>query len=232
MVDVTIYTRMMCGYCTAAKRLLDRKGVAYTEHDASFSPELRQEMIARANGRSTFPQIFVGDMHVGGSDDLHELERHGKLDGLLAGGTDELRSLMMGMFKAAAIQMRSGTDAGAQRRPISKRWCARRPAQGADLCADAGNDRRAGARQAGAGSGLHQPRTSDLIVAAARRLSAELGIHPACRLDRDRARRRQDRQPRVSVRSRRRARSRRYDKIHMFDVDLDNGESWRESGDL
>jgi glutaredoxin 3 len=85
MVDVTIYTRMMCGYCMAAKRLLDRKGVAYTEHDASFSPELRQEMIQRAHGRSTFPQIFVGDVHVGGSDELHELEREGRLDRMLAG---------------------------------------------------------------------------------------------------------------------------------------------------
>ena len=75
MAEVTIYTRMMCGYCAAAKRLLDTKGVAYTEHDASFSPQLRQEMIARANGRSTFPQIFVGDVHVGGSDELHALER-------------------------------------------------------------------------------------------------------------------------------------------------------------
>lgn len=86
MVDVTIYTRMMCGYCTAAKRLLDRKGVAYTERDASFSSELRREMIARANGRSTFPQIFVGDVHVGGCDDLHALEAEGRLDGLLATG--------------------------------------------------------------------------------------------------------------------------------------------------
>ena len=85
MAEVTIYTRMMCGYCAAAKRLLEAKGVAYTEHDASFSPELRQEMIARANGRSTFPQIFVGDTHVGGSDDLHALERAGRLDALLAG---------------------------------------------------------------------------------------------------------------------------------------------------
>jgi len=85
MVDVTIYTRMMCGYCAAAKRLLDRKGVAYTEHDASFSPELRQEMIQRANGRATFPQIFVGDVHVGGCDDLHALEAAGRLDALLAG---------------------------------------------------------------------------------------------------------------------------------------------------
>jgi glutaredoxin 3 len=85
MVDVTIYTRMMCGYCAAAKRLLDRKGVTYTEHDASFSPELRQEMIQRANGRATFPQIFVGDVHVGGCDDLHALEDAGRLDVLLAG---------------------------------------------------------------------------------------------------------------------------------------------------
>ncbi|TGQ45912.1 glutaredoxin 3 [Mesorhizobium sp. M00.F.Ca.ET.216.01.1.1] len=84
MIDVTIYTRMMCGYCVAAKRLLESKGVAYIEHDASFSPELRREMISRANGRSTFPQIFIGNTHVGGSDDLHELEARGQLDKLLA----------------------------------------------------------------------------------------------------------------------------------------------------
>lgn len=86
MAEVTIYTRMMCGYCIAAKRLLDRKGVAYTEHDASFSPELRQEMFSRANGRTTFPQIFIGDFHVGGCDDLHDLDANGKLDTLLANG--------------------------------------------------------------------------------------------------------------------------------------------------
>ena len=85
MADVTIYTRMMCGYCAAAKRLLDRKGVAYTEHDASFSPAVREEMIAKS-GRTTFPQIFVGDVHVGGCDDLHALESDGKLDELLSRG--------------------------------------------------------------------------------------------------------------------------------------------------
>jgi glutaredoxin 3 len=85
MADVTIYTRMMCGYCAAAKRLLDRKGIAYTEHDASFDPKLRQEMISRANGRSTFPQIFIDELHVGGSDDLHALEAQGRLDALLKG---------------------------------------------------------------------------------------------------------------------------------------------------
>ncbi|MGN6584841.1 MAG: glutaredoxin 3 [Rhizobiaceae bacterium] len=86
MADVTIYTRMMCGYCMAAKRLLDKKGVVYKEYDASFSPELRREMVERANGRSTFPQIFIGNVHVGGSDDLHALEAAGKLDTLLASG--------------------------------------------------------------------------------------------------------------------------------------------------
>jgi glutaredoxin 3 len=85
MAEVTIYTRMMCGYCAAAKRLLERKDIAYKELDASFSPELRQEMIARAHGRSTFPQIFINDVHVGGCDDLHALEAEGKLDALLAG---------------------------------------------------------------------------------------------------------------------------------------------------
>ncbi len=89
MSEVTIYTRALCGYCAAAKRLLDSKGVAYDERDATFSPDLRQEMMARANGRSTFPQIFIGDTHVGGCDDLHALEREGKLDPLLAGANGE-----------------------------------------------------------------------------------------------------------------------------------------------
>lgn len=82
-MSVTIYTRQMCGFCTAAKRLLDTKGVSYLEHDASFSPDLRKEMVQRANGRSTFPQIFIGDTHIGGCDELHALDRSGKLDPLL-----------------------------------------------------------------------------------------------------------------------------------------------------
>jgi len=84
MAEVTIYTRMMCGYCAAAKRLLERKGINYVEHDASFSPELRQEMIQKAGGRATFPQVFIGSTHVGGSDELHALEARGQLDALLA----------------------------------------------------------------------------------------------------------------------------------------------------
>ncbi|MGH6763912.1 MAG: glutaredoxin 3 [Phyllobacterium sp.] len=86
MVDVTIYTRNGCSYCAAAKRLLDGKGVAYTEHNATVTPEARQEMLARAGGRTTFPQIFIDDIHVGGCDDLHALENNGKLDDLLNTG--------------------------------------------------------------------------------------------------------------------------------------------------
>lgn len=84
MAEVMIYTRQLCGFCTAAKRLLDKKGVSFTEYDATFDQKLRQEMIRKANGRSTFPQIFIAGKHVGGCDDLHDLDRSGKLDQLLA----------------------------------------------------------------------------------------------------------------------------------------------------
>lgn len=84
MADVIIYTREYCGYCARAKALLTSKGVDFTEHDATFSKELREEMIAKSNGGSTFPQIFIDGHHVGGCDDLHALDRAGKLDPLLA----------------------------------------------------------------------------------------------------------------------------------------------------
>lgn len=85
MRKVEIYTTPSCPYCHAAKRLLDRKGVPYTEIDVSRDPGLRQAMTARANGRRTVPQIFVGGAPLGGSDEIHALERAGKLDPLLAG---------------------------------------------------------------------------------------------------------------------------------------------------
>ena len=84
MASVTIYTREYCGYCARAKALLASKGVDFEEKDASYSPDLRKEMIERANGGSTFPQIFINGTHVGGCDDLHALDRAGKLDPLLA----------------------------------------------------------------------------------------------------------------------------------------------------
>ncbi|TXR46636.1 glutaredoxin 3 [Phyllobacterium endophyticum] len=86
MVDVTIYTRNGCGFCTAAKSLLSEKGAAFTEHNASIEPSARQEMLARSNGRTTFPQVFIGRTHVGGCDDLYALENQGRLDRLLKTG--------------------------------------------------------------------------------------------------------------------------------------------------
>ena len=85
MQPVELYTTPTCPYCIAAKRLLDKKGVTYTDFDVRSDPSKRQEMMSRAHGRHTVPQIFIGDVHVGGSDELHALERAGKLDALLDG---------------------------------------------------------------------------------------------------------------------------------------------------
>ena len=84
MARIEIYTSPLCGYCHAAKRLLTRKGVAFTEYDTLADPAHRAEMLRRANGRRTVPQIFIDDRHIGGSDDLHALDRAGGLDPLLA----------------------------------------------------------------------------------------------------------------------------------------------------
>jgi glutaredoxin 3 len=83
--EVTIYTKFGCGYCARARRLLDQKGVEYVEHDVTLGGPKRDEMLARAPMARTVPQIFIGETHVGGSDDLAALEREGKLDALLAG---------------------------------------------------------------------------------------------------------------------------------------------------
>ena len=83
MKKVEIYTTQWCPYCHAAKSLLDEKGVSYEEVDAD-DPEVRMAMVQRANGRRTVPQIFVGETHVGGYDDMAALDRRGQLDPLLA----------------------------------------------------------------------------------------------------------------------------------------------------
>jgi len=85
MQNVELYTSPLCGFCHAAKRLLSEKGVSYTEIDVARDPAKRQEMLSRANGRHTVPQIFIGQTHVGGFDDLADLDRNGKLDPLLKG---------------------------------------------------------------------------------------------------------------------------------------------------
>ncbi|MEM1289010.1 MAG: glutaredoxin 3 [Pseudomonadota bacterium] len=83
MANVEIYTRAMCGFCARAKSLLSQKGVSFVEHDATFKPDMKAKMIEKSAGRATFPQIFIDDTHVGGCDDLFELERAGKLDAML-----------------------------------------------------------------------------------------------------------------------------------------------------
>jgi glutaredoxin 3 len=86
MARVEIYTKFGCPYCARAKRLLDEKGVDYEEYEISSDAGKRQEMLGRANGRTTVPQVFIDGRHVGGSDDLAALEERGGLDPMLAGG--------------------------------------------------------------------------------------------------------------------------------------------------
>lgn len=85
MAKIDIYTKFGCGYCVRAKRLLDTKGAEYTEHDVTMGGPRKDEMLARAPKARTVPQIFIGDRHIGGSDDLALLERSGELDTLLGG---------------------------------------------------------------------------------------------------------------------------------------------------
>ncbi|HUO54212.1 MAG TPA: glutaredoxin 3 [Rhodoblastus sp.] len=84
MKKIEIYTTRTCPYCIRAKALLAKKGAAFEEIPVDFEPARRAEMVARAKGRTTVPQIFIGDRHVGGCDDLYELEFEGQLDPLLA----------------------------------------------------------------------------------------------------------------------------------------------------
>jgi glutaredoxin 3 len=84
MKPVTIYTTRSCGYCRMAKALLARKGAPFEEIDVTFDSARRAEMTAKAGGRTTVPQIWIGDRHVGGCDDLYDLEHAGELDALLA----------------------------------------------------------------------------------------------------------------------------------------------------
>jgi glutaredoxin 3 len=84
MKHVEIYTSPLCGFCHAAKRLLAQKGVSFDEVDVMAQPDRKPEMIQRANGGRTVPQIFIGGTHVGGCDDLYALDRAGKLDAMLS----------------------------------------------------------------------------------------------------------------------------------------------------
>ncbi len=83
MAEIIIYSTDVCPYCVRAKDLLKRKGATYTEINLSRQPELRDEMLAKSNGRKTVPQIFINGQHIGGSDDLYALDKAGGLDPLL-----------------------------------------------------------------------------------------------------------------------------------------------------
>jgi glutaredoxin 3 len=85
MARIEIYSKVFCGFCARAKRLLDAKGASYEDHDITLGGPKRAEMIQRANGRTTVPQIFIDGRHIGGCDDLHALDSAGRLDPLLAG---------------------------------------------------------------------------------------------------------------------------------------------------
>jgi glutaredoxin 3 len=84
LAKVEIYTKMMCGFCLRAKRLLDMKKIDYQEYPVDFDRPKKAEMVERSNGRTTVPQIFINGRHIGGCDDLMSLEQQGKLDELLA----------------------------------------------------------------------------------------------------------------------------------------------------
>ncbi len=89
---VVVYASPLCGYCSAAKRLLRDKGVGFLEIDVLAEPHRRAEMVERSGGRRTVPQIFINGAHIGGYDDLTQLDRDGQLDPLLAGLADETSS--------------------------------------------------------------------------------------------------------------------------------------------
>ena len=83
MSPVTIYTKPFCPYCSRALALLREKGIEFSEIEAAFDPEKKREMVQRSGGRMTFPQIFIGDRHIGGCDDMYDLDDTGELDRLL-----------------------------------------------------------------------------------------------------------------------------------------------------
>ena len=104
---IEIYTRPGCGYCSAAKSHQNRKKATFTEYDAGKDSTVRQQMYDRAGAGTTFPQIFIGETHIGGCDELYALDREGKLDGMLAGEKAFFMSAGANMFTAAMVQMRT-----------------------------------------------------------------------------------------------------------------------------
>ena len=219
MVSVVIYTRQFCGYCAAAKALLEKKGVDFVEHDATGKPELRAEMIEKSRGRNTFPQIFIGGQHVGGCDEMmHSTAPESSILSVKRGMT---------MVKVAAVQMCSGDERRAERRQHGEAGargaCAgaiyvQTPEMTGALMRD-----KAGLRA------ILRPE-NDGPCRGGRCVAGPRARHPCCMSARPRSSSTTARSPIAACCSDPTAGwCTRYDKIHMFDVDLDNGESWRES---
>ncbi len=234
MQPVTIYTTDYCSYCHSAKRLLTQKAVTFREIDVSGDARQRRELVERAGGLTTVPQIWVGATHVGGCDDLYALERSGDLDRLLhapATAPAERTSSMAKTFKAGLVQMCAGRSVEQNLIEATQHDPRRRRKGGAALCPDARDHHADGDRQGEACSSRSGPRTAirrSRISARSRANSASgcTSARWACRSA-----------PTSSPTARYLispdgAIAARYDKIHMFDVQLPNGESYRESQEL
>ena len=221
---IEIYTRPGCGYCSAAKSLLNRKKATFTEYDSGKDPTARQEMYDRAGAGSTFPQIFIGETHVGGCDELYALDREGKLDALLAGE----KALMSAdnIFTAAMVQMRTGLLPEPSLEQAT-RLIREAAAQGADYVQTPEVSNMMQLNRKALFEHL-AGEEDDLSLKAYRALAKELNIHLhigslALRFSPEKAVNRSfligpDGMVLAS-----------YDKIHMFDIDLPGGESYRES---
>ena len=227
MAQVEIYTRDYCYYCHAAKELLSRKAVAFTEINITGRPELRVEMLNRANGRTTVPQIFVGTIHVGGCDDLYALEASGRLDPLLdargrAGMTHRERPRSVSASSRCVPAATRATISAAATRLIEQA-----KSGGADyvLTPEMTNVMEIDRERLFA---TIVPEEQDASLATFRELARALGLYVhvgslAIKVSPDKAANRSFLiDPRGEIVA-------RYDKIHMFDVDLKGGESYRES---
>ncbi len=218
MQPVIIYTSQMCGFCHAAKRLLESKGVDFEEINVGRDPALRQEMMARANGGHTVPQIFIGDRHVGGCDDLYALERGGRLDALLTGEA----------MRVGLVQRNSGDDPLANLAP-TRALLRKAAGAGAEFVMTPEATNFVSMDRARGQAVLHRE-AEDPTLAALREEARALGVWlligslalKTGAADGRLANRSFLIEPGGGVVA-------RYDKIHMFDVDIDAAESYRES---
>jgi GrxC family glutaredoxin len=227
MAQIEIYTTRYCPYCLSAKALLTRKGVTFTEIDVTGDWEGRRKMVERAKGHYTVPQIFIGTTHVGGSDELHELDHAGKLDPLLAAAEGQIGMTSQGStFNVALVQLRSGLTP-APNLDMACKLIAEAKTAGADYVQTPEMTNILALKRELLFAAI-VPEEQDASLATFRELARKLAIHLhvgslALKISPDKAANRSFLiNPSGDIVA-------RYDKIHMFDVDLAGGESYRES---